>query len=81
MFCPALTDGALGEILHFHSLNGRTIQVDIVPDVCAIDRMAMCAKKSGILIMGGGVAKHHVCNANLKVISEGMATTIKDYTV
>ena len=25
----------------------------------------MNAKRSGILIFGGGVPKHHICNANL----------------
>ncbi|KAI8049185.1 DHS-like NAD/FAD-binding domain-containing protein [Syncephalis plumigaleata] len=66
VFCPALTDGALGENLHLHSLNGRTISVDIVPDSCAIDRISVRARKSGIIIIGGGIAKHHICNANLK---------------
>ncbi|KAI9592801.1 hypothetical protein BDF19DRAFT_450147 [Syncephalis fuscata] len=66
VFCPALTDGALGENLHFHSLQGRTITIDIVPDVCALDRLSIRARKSGIILLGGGIIKHHICNANLK---------------
>ncbi len=27
--------------------------------------IAMKAKKSGMIILGGGVIKHHICNANL----------------
>lgn len=31
--------------------------------------MAMKAVNSGIIIVGGGVVKHHICNANLMVNS------------
>ena len=27
----------------------------------------MKAKKSGMIILGGGIVKHHICNANLMV--------------
>lgn len=30
--------------------------------------MAVKAANSGIIIVGGGVIKHHICNANLMVI-------------
>ncbi|RKP28188.1 DHS-like NAD/FAD-binding domain-containing protein [Syncephalis pseudoplumigaleata] len=67
VFCPAVTDGALGENFHMHALmRGRSIIMDAVPDSCAIDRISVRARKSGIIIIGGGVAKHHICNANLK---------------
>lgn len=29
--------------------------------------MAVKAANSGIIIVGGGVIKHHICNANLMV--------------
>lgn len=29
--------------------------------------MAMRAKNTGMIIVGGGVIKHHICNANLMV--------------
>lgn len=38
-------------------------------DVRLINQQAMYAKKSGIIILGGGLIKHHVCNANMMVIS------------
>nr|CAJ2471560.1 unnamed protein product [Leishmania braziliensis] len=41
------------------------LQVDLVRDVHLINKLAMLSKKTGILICGGGVVKHHVCNANL----------------
>ncbi|CAJ1992367.1 deoxyhypusine synthase / DHS34 [Leishmania donovani] len=41
------------------------LQVDLVRDVYSINKLAMLSKKTGMLICGGGVVKHHVCNANL----------------
>ena len=39
--------------------------VDIAQDVIALNKMAMGARRSGMLICGGGLVKHHICNANL----------------
>jgi len=40
---------------------------DIIEDVRLINDLAMKAAphKTGMLILGGGVPKHHICNANL----------------
>lgn len=34
-------------------------------DVVAINKIAMRAKRSGVIILGGGVVKHHILNANI----------------
>lgn len=34
-------------------------------DIRRINDIAMSAKKTGMLIVGGGIIKHHICNANL----------------
>ena len=39
--------------------------VDIAGDIRLINDQALKARKTGMLIFGGGVAKHHTCNANL----------------
>ncbi len=39
--------------------------LDIASDICAMNNSAVYAKKSGMIILGGGVIKHHICNANL----------------
>ena len=36
-------------------------------DIRKLNRVAVRAIKSCMLILGGGVAKHHICNANLMV--------------
>jgi deoxyhypusine synthase len=65
IFCPALTDGSLGDMLYFHSYRSPGLIVDLVQDIRRINVMAVKASKSGMIIIGGGVIKHHVCNANL----------------
>lgn len=65
VFCPALTDGSVGDMFFFHSMNKPGIVIDILDDLRELNLMAMNAYKSGILILGGGVVKHHICNANL----------------
>ncbi|CRH04011.1 deoxyhypusine synthase, putative [Plasmodium relictum] len=68
VFCPGLTDGSLGDNLFFHNY-GKKIKnnliLDIVKDIKKINSLALNCKKSGIIILGGGLPKHHVCNANL----------------
>jgi deoxyhypusine synthase len=65
VFCPALTDGSIGDMLYFHTYKRPGFVLDIVQDVRAINDIAIKAKRTGMLILGGGVCKHHVCNANL----------------
>lgn len=36
-------------------------------DLRRLNTMAVKAANSGIIIIGGGVIKHHICNANMMV--------------
>uniref|UniRef100_A0AC35GHE3 Deoxyhypusine synthase n=1 Tax=Panagrolaimus sp. PS1159 TaxID=55785 RepID=A0AC35GHE3_9BILA len=66
IYCPALTDGSLGDMLYFHSVkNSPGIKLDIVEDLRHINTMAVKSYKSGVIILGGGIVKHHINNANL----------------
>lgn len=65
VFCPALTDGSMGDMLFFHSYKKERFIVDIVRDIRKINRIALKAKKTGVVILGGGIVKHHIMNANL----------------
>jgi len=65
VFCPALTDGSIGDMIYFHSYQNEGLIVDIAQDIRALNNKAVYAKKSGMIILGGGVIKHHICNANL----------------
>ena len=65
VFCPALTDGSIGDMLYFHSYKREEFVIDVVQDIRAINNIAVHAACTGMLILGGGVVKHHTCNANL----------------
>lgn len=65
VYCPAITDGSLGDMLYFHSFNKEGLVLDLIQDIRSMNNEAVFAKKSGMIIVGGGVIKHHICNANL----------------
>ncbi|RAL37146.1 hypothetical protein DM860_004068 [Cuscuta australis] len=76
VFCPSLTDGSLGDMLYFHSFKKEDpgnpdrnpgLIIDIVGDIRAVNGEAVHAgpRKTGVIILGGGLPKHHICNANM----------------
>ncbi|OSX60145.1 hypothetical protein POSPLADRAFT_1148134 [Postia placenta MAD-698-R-SB12] len=65
VFCPALTDGSLGDMMYFHSFRSPGLIVDIVRDIRALNELARQSKKAGMVILGGGVCKHQIANAML----------------
>uniref|UniRef100_A0A8V5GUU2 Deoxyhypusine synthase n=2 Tax=Melopsittacus undulatus TaxID=13146 RepID=A0A8V5GUU2_MELUD len=62
---PALTDGSLGDMIFFHSYKRPGLVLDIVEDLRLINTEAIFARKTGMIILGGGLVKHHIANANL----------------
>jgi len=67
MFCPALTDGSLGDMLYFHTFKSspKWLDISITRDIRRINSLALAAKRAGMVILGGGVVKHHIANACL----------------
>lgn len=65
VFCPALTDGSLGDMMYFHSFRNPGLVLDIIFDLRRLNTIAVKAITTGMLIVGGGLIKHHICNANL----------------
>ncbi|KAI4471694.1 deoxyhypusine synthase [Holotrichia oblita] len=65
VFCPALTDGSLGDMMFFHSFKNPGLILDILYDLRRLNLMAIRSANTGMIIIGGGLIKHHICNANL----------------
>ncbi|KAG9229887.1 deoxyhypusine synthase [Amylocarpus encephaloides] len=67
IFCPALTDGSLGDMLYFHSFkcSPQRLVMDTIQDLRKLNSMAVRAKRAGMIILGGGIVKHHIANACL----------------
>ncbi|KAF2354112.1 Deoxyhypusine synthase [Trinorchestia longiramus] len=65
VFSPALTDGSIGDMMYFHSISKPGLVLDIISDLRRLNDLAKRSANTGMLIVGGGVVKHHICNANL----------------
>jgi deoxyhypusine synthase len=65
VFCPAITDGALGDNIYFFKYNRKDFAIDSASDIVKLNNLAINAEKTGIILLGSGIIKHHVCNANM----------------
>lgn len=65
VFCPALTDGSVGDMMYFHSYKRSGFVLDIARDIRLINDLSVQSYATGQIILGGGLVKHHTCNANL----------------
>ncbi len=65
VFCPALGDGALGDNIYFFSFKHDDFKIDLVEDIRRLNNTTIGLKKSGLIILGSGVVKHAILNANM----------------
>jgi len=64
-FCPALTDGSLGDMIYFFKQQRPDFKIDITDDIVTINNIALNSEKTGVISLGGSLPKHHICNANM----------------
>ena len=64
VFCPAITDGGIGDTLFYHSFKNPGLKLDLVEDIQRMDLLTLFAVNTGAIILGGGTSKHHILNAN-----------------
>ena len=65
IYCPAITDGALGDNVYFFKHKFPDFKIDVSDDIKEINDSTIGLKKSGVIILGSGVVKHHILNANM----------------
>lgn len=65
VFCPAITDGSLGDMFYFFTFKHLDFKIDIVGDMKKLNDLTFAAKKTGVIILGAGLVKHHILNANM----------------
>ncbi|KAJ3768953.1 Deoxyhypusine synthase [Lentinula raphanica] len=65
VFCPALTDGSIGDMIYFHSFKNPGLVLDIVQDIRELNETSRKSRKAGMIVLGGGVCKHQIANAML----------------
>ncbi|MFP3910229.1 MAG: deoxyhypusine synthase [Halobacteriota archaeon] len=59
VFVPAITDGAVGFQLWLFYQQHKDFQIDVLKDESELSDIVYGAEKTGALIVGGGVSKHH----------------------
>ncbi len=74
IFCPGITDGAIGLQMHFFKQENPDFVMDVTKDMKELADIVLTADKTGAIILGGGISKHHIIGAN--IIRDGL-----DYAV
>jgi len=59
MYIPGITDGAFGSQIWMYYQEHRDFTIDLLKDEQDLSDTIFGAKKSGALIIGGGISKHH----------------------
>lgn len=74
VFSPGITDSAIGLQTYFFKQEHPDFVIDVTGDMKALADIVLNAEKTGGIILGGGISKHHAIGAN--IVREGM-----DYAV
>ena len=70
VYSPSLADGNIWSYLREYVVTTpktttMRLSIDLTRDITKLNKSAVKAKRTGMIILGGGVVKHHICNANL----------------
>jgi deoxyhypusine synthase len=65
LFCPAITDGSFGDMVYFFKSKNPDFKIDLAEDIWRMNNTSIGREKTGLIVLGEGIIKHHVCNANL----------------
>ena len=65
LFCPGITDGAIGLQMHFFKQENPDLVMDVTKDMKELADLVLTAEKTGAIILGGGISKHHIIGANI----------------
>lgn len=74
IFSPGITDSAIGLQTYFFKQDHPDFGIDVTGDMKKLADIVLNAEKTGGIILGGGISKHHAIGAN--IVREGM-----DYAV
>jgi len=60
IYVPGITDGAFGSQIWMYYQEHRDFVIDLLKDEQELSDITFDAKKTGALIIGGGISKHHI---------------------
>ena len=65
IFVPGIMDGAVGSQIWLFAERRRTFKVDVIADERRLSDIVHESKRSGAIVIGGGISKHHLLWWNL----------------
>lgn len=67
VYCYAIMDGSLGDMIYFFKSRNHknNLKIEISEDTVELNNSNVGKKKTGMIILGSGIVKHSICNANL----------------
>jgi deoxyhypusine synthase len=74
VFCPGIMDGSIGDMMYFFKQAHPDFVFDVSSDHKKIIDLVLSTDLTAGIILGGGISKHYILNAN--IFKEGF-----DYTV
>ncbi len=63
VFCPGITDGAIGDVFFFQTYKYENLVLDITEDLYKLNDLVREASYATALVLGGGFIKHSVLQA------------------
>ncbi len=52
-------------MIHFFIYKNPDFKIDIASDIHKLNEFTITREKTGMILLGSGIMKHHICNANL----------------
>ncbi|MEM4335762.1 MAG: deoxyhypusine synthase [Candidatus Anstonellales archaeon] len=65
VFCPGITDSAIGLQTYFFKHKKKDFGIDVTKDMKRLADIVLNAEKTGAVVLGGGISKHHIIGVNL----------------
>ncbi len=65
VYSPGITDSALGLQMYFFKQQHKDFVLDITGDMEKLAQTILTADKTGAIVLGGGISKHHTIGVNL----------------
>jgi len=65
VFSPGIIDSAVGLQMYFFKQRKSDFRIDVTDDMPVLADMVLNARKTGGIILGGGISKHHTIASNI----------------
>ncbi len=65
VFSPGITDSAIGLQAYFFKQKKKDFGIDVTKDMNDLAQLVLNADKTGAIVLGGGISKHHTIAVNI----------------